>query len=138
MLYPLDEVLLLVLPGVTAGCESWVETARYGEKKLPLLRRFRPFKNEPSSHDQLGNIFAVLDAEQFQACFVAWVTSLAKAGKLSGDQVLIAKLGFAFVSGFAMGASYSPSGSRIVTLSILKLAQTHISTTGTSRSISTS
>ena len=29
VLYPLDEVLLL---GVIAGCESWVEIARYGEE----------------------------------------------------------------------------------------------------------
>ena len=76
VLYPLDEVLLLVLLGVIAGCESWVEIARYGEKKLALLRRFRPFQEETPSHDQLCDIFAVLDAEQFQTCFVAWVTGL--------------------------------------------------------------
>lgn len=76
VLYPLDEVLLLVLLGVIAGCESWVEIARYGEKKLAFLRRFRPFEEETPSHDQLGDIFAVLDAEQFQTCFVAWVAGL--------------------------------------------------------------
>lgn len=80
VLYPLDEVLLLVLLGVIAGCESWVEIARYGEKKLALLRRFRPFEDGTPSHDQLGDIFAVLDAEQFQTCFVAWVTSLTGLG----------------------------------------------------------
>ena len=80
VLYPLDEVLLLVLLGVIAGCESWVEIARYGEKKLGLLRRFRPFEDETPSHDQLGDIFAVLDAEQFQKCFVAWVASLTGLG----------------------------------------------------------
>ena len=67
---------LLVLLGVIAGCESWVEIARYGEKKLALLRRFRPFKDGTPSHDQLGDIFSVLDAEQFQTCFVAWVAGL--------------------------------------------------------------
>ncbi len=45
VLYPLDEVLLLCLLGVLAGCESWVEIAKFGEKKLGLLRRFRPFKD---------------------------------------------------------------------------------------------
>ena len=80
VLYPLDEVLLLVLLGMIAGCESWVESARYGEKKLGLLRRFRTFKDETPSHDQLGDIFAVLDAEQFQKCFVAWVASLTGLG----------------------------------------------------------
>jgi predicted transposase YbfD/YdcC len=86
VLYLLDEVLLLVLLGVLAGCESWVEIARYGEKKLEFLRRFRPFKDGTPSHDQLGDIFAILDAEQFQRCFIAWVAGLTK---LSADIIAI-------------------------------------------------
>ena len=80
VLYPLDEVLLLCLLGVLAGCESWVEIAKFGEKKLGLLRRFRPFKDGTPSHDQLGDIFAVLDAAQFQSCFIAWASSLTGLG----------------------------------------------------------
>jgi predicted transposase YbfD/YdcC len=80
VLYPLDEVLLLCLLGVLAGCESWVEIAKFGEKKLALLRRFRGFADGTPSHDQLGDIFAVLDAEQFQRCFIAWVSSLTGLG----------------------------------------------------------
>src|SRR6202790_4351921 len=74
--YPLEEVLLLALLAVLAGAESFVEIARFGEKKLDLLRRFRPFRDGTPSHDHLGDIFAALDAEQFQRCFVAWVASL--------------------------------------------------------------
>ena len=78
VLYPLDEVLLLCLLAVLAGAEGWVEIATFGKKKLGLLRRFRPFANGTPSHDQLGILFAALDAEQFQACFIAWVASIAK------------------------------------------------------------
>jgi predicted transposase YbfD/YdcC len=74
--YPLDEVLLLALLAVLAGAESFVEIARFGEKKLDLLRRFRPFRDGTPSHDHLGDIFAALDAGQFQRCFVAWVAAL--------------------------------------------------------------
>jgi predicted transposase YbfD/YdcC len=74
--YPLEEVLLLALLAVLAGAESFVEIARFGEKKLDLLRRFRPFSDGTPSHDHLGDIFAALDAEQFQRCFVAWVAAL--------------------------------------------------------------
>lgn len=74
--YPLQEVLLLALLAVLAGAESFVEIARFGEKKLDLLRRFRPFRDGTPSHDHLGDIFAALDAEQFQHCFVAWVAAL--------------------------------------------------------------
>jgi predicted transposase YbfD/YdcC len=80
VLYPLDEILLLVLLGVLASCESWVEIARFGDKKLDVLRRFRAFQDGTPSHDQLGDIFRVLDAEQFQLCFIAWAGALTGLG----------------------------------------------------------
>lgn len=73
--YPLDEVLLLCLLAVLAGAETFVDIALFGEKKLAFLRRFRPFKEGTPAHDHLGDILAVLDAEQFQRCFAAWVAS---------------------------------------------------------------
>src|SRR5450631_3871542 len=76
VMYPLNEVLLLCLLAVLAGAETFVDIARFGDKKLELLRRFRPFDEGTPSHDHLGDIFATLDAEHFQRCFVAWVASL--------------------------------------------------------------
>ena len=75
VVYPLDEVLLLSLLGVLAGAEAFTDIARFGEKKLDLLRRFRPFRDGTPPHDRLGDIFASLDSEKFQQCFVAWVAS---------------------------------------------------------------
>jgi len=77
--YPLDEVLLLCLLAVLAGAETFVDIARFGAKKLALLRRFRPFRDATPSHEHLGDILAALDAEHFQRCFVAWVTALTGA-----------------------------------------------------------
>jgi predicted transposase YbfD/YdcC len=74
--YPLGEVLLLCLLAVLGGAETFVDIARFGEKKLDLLRRFRPFRDGTPSHDHLGDIFATLDAEVFQRCFVSWVAAL--------------------------------------------------------------
>ena len=74
--YPLPEVLLLCLLAVLAGAETITDIARFGEKKLELLRRFRPFEAGTPAHDHLGDILATLDAEQFQRCFVAWVAAL--------------------------------------------------------------
>jgi len=76
VMYPLDEVLLLCLLAVLAGAETITDIARFGDKKLHVLRRFRPFREGTPAHDHLGDILASLDAEQFQACFVAWVASL--------------------------------------------------------------
>src|SRR5271165_769653 len=76
IIYPLAEVLLLCLLAVLGGAETFVDIARFGEKKLGLLRRFRPFRDGTPSHDHLGDIFATLDAEKFQHSFVSWVAAL--------------------------------------------------------------
>jgi predicted transposase YbfD/YdcC len=73
--YSLDEILLLCLTATLAGAEHITEIALFGEKKIGLLRRLRPFANGTPGHDHLGDILATLDAEQFQRCFAAWVAA---------------------------------------------------------------
>src|SRR5260370_18888048 len=101
VVYPLNEVLLLCLLAVLGGAETFVDIARFGEKKLGLLRRFRPFSNGTPSHDHLGDIFATLDAEKFQHCFVAWVAALTGA---SADVIAI--------DGKTLRRSYQKKGSK--------------------------
>jgi predicted transposase YbfD/YdcC len=74
--YPLEEVLLLCLMAVIAGAETVTDIARFGQKKLEFLRRFRPFREGTPAHDHLGDILATLDPEAFQRCFVAWAAGL--------------------------------------------------------------
>ena len=76
VIYPLPEVLLLCLLAVLSGAEDFVTIARWGQGRINFLRRFLPFKDGTPSHDQLGDIFATLDATIFQRCFVAWVASI--------------------------------------------------------------
>jgi len=76
VMYPLAEVLLLCLLALLAGAETVTDIARFGEKKLDLLRRLRPFAAGTPAHDHLGDILATLDADAFQRCFVAWVAAL--------------------------------------------------------------
>ena len=64
VLYPLPEILLLCLCAVLGGADSWVDVALYGQHKLGFLRRLLPFAHGVPSHDQLGNVFARLDAQQ--------------------------------------------------------------------------
>lgn len=80
-LYPLQEVLLLVLCAVLSGADDWVAIALYGEKKLDFLRRFLPYENGTPSHDQLGYLFARIDEKRFQQCFINWVTCMRHAIK---------------------------------------------------------
>jgi hypothetical protein len=60
------------------GARRSFQIARFGERKLARLRRFRPFKDGTPAHDHLGDNFATLDAAAFQPCFVAWAAALTK------------------------------------------------------------
>lgn len=80
-LYPLQEILLLVLCAVLSGADDWVAIALYGEKKLDFLRRFLPYENGTPSHDQLGYLFGRIDEKRFQQCFINWATCVRQAIK---------------------------------------------------------
>ena len=54
VVYPLDEILLLCLLAVLAGAETFTDIARFGTKKLDLLRRFLHFRDGTPAHDQRG------------------------------------------------------------------------------------
>jgi len=76
VVYPLPEILLIVLCGVLAGADDFVEIERWANGKLDFLRRFLPFEDGIPSHDTLNDVINALPAEAFSACFVTWVGSL--------------------------------------------------------------
>ncbi|MGH6972525.1 MAG: ISAs1 family transposase [Caulobacteraceae bacterium] len=79
VLYPLREVLLLVLCATLCGMEDFVEIALWGRERLDFLRRFLPFGRGIPSHDVLCDVFNALDAELFKSCFAGWIESLRDA-----------------------------------------------------------
>lgn len=69
---------MLCLLASLAGAETFVDIALFGNKKIDLLRRFKPFAHGTPSHDHLGDLFATLDPDCFQRCFVSWVAQFSK------------------------------------------------------------
>lgn len=76
VLYPLPEIMLLVLAATIAGADDFVEVGLWGEEHLAFLRGFYPYARGIPSHDTLCDVFAALDPSLFKACFVAWVEEL--------------------------------------------------------------
>ena len=76
VVYPLPEILLVVLCATLGGAEDFVEVARWGSRKLSFLRRLLPFERGIASHDTLNDVMNVLPARLFAECFTAWVESL--------------------------------------------------------------
>jgi predicted transposase YbfD/YdcC len=76
VLYPLPEILLLVLCATLSGMEDFVEIRLWGDERLDFLRRFLPYERGLPAHDTLNDVINALDADLFKACFAAWVEAL--------------------------------------------------------------
>ncbi len=83
--HELMELLLVAVCAVLGGADGWVDVALWGQSKLDWLRRFLPFENGIASHDTSGRVFALLDAEVFEACFIAWMGPV--CGALAGLEI---------------------------------------------------
>lgn len=76
VVYPLREILLLVLCATLSGMEDFVETKLWGEQRLDFLRRFLPYERGIPAHDTLNDVINALDPELFKSCFTSWVGAL--------------------------------------------------------------
>lgn len=92
VLFPLPEILLLVLCGTLAGAEDFVEIRRWGQMHQDFLRRLLPYEAGVPSHDTLNDVINALDGALFAQCFSAWVEGLrepARAGATAPEIVAI-------------------------------------------------
>jgi predicted transposase YbfD/YdcC len=76
VVYPLPEIMLLVLCATLAGAEDFVEVRHWGRKKLPFLRAMLPYASGIPSHDTLNDVMNALDGDFFSELFGAWLEGL--------------------------------------------------------------
>ena len=79
------DILTIAICAVICGADSWVEIEEFGTAKGAWLRTFLELPNGIPSHDTFGRVFAALDPEQFQTCFLAWVQA---AAAICEDQIV--------------------------------------------------
>ena len=88
VLFPLPEVLLLVLCGTLAGAEDFVEIRRWGQVHQDFLRRLLPYKAGVPSHDTLKDVINAIDGALFAQCFTAWVEGLRAPAPVSAPEIV--------------------------------------------------
>lgn len=80
-LYPLKEILLVVLTGAVCGTQSWRDLVSFGESKLDYLRKFSDFKHGIPCKNTFARVLSALDSIEFKRCFMDWVQSFQVAVK---------------------------------------------------------
>jgi predicted transposase YbfD/YdcC len=83
--HKLVDILTIAILAVICGADSWSAMESFGQAKEKWLKRILALPNGIPSHDTFARVFARLNPEQFQQCFVGWVQSLVR---LSGGQVI--------------------------------------------------
>jgi len=75
-LHELLDVVVIAICAAICGADGWVDVELFGNAKLNWLCQFLTLPNGIPSHDTFGRVFARLDPEQFEICFLNWVQAV--------------------------------------------------------------
>lgn len=81
----LIDIIAIAICAVICGAESWVDIELYGQSKQAWFSGFLKLPHGIPSHDTFARVFARLDPEQMQQCFLSWVTAIST---LSAGEVI--------------------------------------------------
>jgi predicted transposase YbfD/YdcC len=74
--HKLLDILVISICAAICGAEGWEDIELFGEAKEEWLRGFLELPHGIPSDDTYRRVFAVLDAEQFQNCFMDWIEAV--------------------------------------------------------------
>ena len=76
--HKLIDIVVIAVCAVICGADGWVGMETYGKAKYKWLKQFLELPNGIPSHDTFSRVFARLDPEEFQTCFLDWIKSISQ------------------------------------------------------------
>lgn len=70
------DIFVIAICGTICGANAWTAIEKYGRAKEEWLRTFLELPNGIPSHDVFSNVFMKIDADQFEKCFISWVSDI--------------------------------------------------------------
>jgi predicted transposase YbfD/YdcC len=74
--HKLIDIITIVLCASICGAEKWEDIETFGRAKESWFRRYLELPHGIPSHDTLARVFALLDPEQFNRCFLSWIQAI--------------------------------------------------------------
>ena len=74
--HKLIDIITIAICAVICGAEGWTDIETYGLVKYEWLKQFLELPNGIPSHDTFSRVFARLNPQQFQQCFLNWIKSI--------------------------------------------------------------
>lgn len=75
--HPLLDILVIAVCTLLTGGEGFQDMELFGKSKRAWLQTFLALPNGIPSHDTFGRVFARLNPQRFQECFVSWSRAVA-------------------------------------------------------------
>lgn len=82
VVHKLHDLIVLGICGILCGADSWVEIEEWSEARFEFYQTFLDLPGGVPSHDTFGRVFARLDPDAFERCFIAWTQGLSGDGSL--------------------------------------------------------
>ncbi len=82
-LHLLIDIVVMALCAVLCGADDWQQIATFAQKRRDWLKRFLALPNGIPSHDTFERVFAGLDPQAFQKCFIQWIRAVCGLLQLS-------------------------------------------------------